>query len=152
MFGLYALVLRQKLAFERGRVMIIKHQQKPVVRFLDTTVIYFDDDDETWVAHSLKTDQIGYGDSIGDALSELYRVVSFLIEEHGKDPSIPLFRDAPDEIVAKSVKAKKLPGEISEVAWKRATGRWPKELSADFDTVRHTEKFIAEQNFEECGA
>jgi len=124
----------------RGGVVSFGTEAETVWKWImakDTTssdywaVIYYDTEDECWVAHSLDTDQVGTGGRIVDALADLIRAVQALFELAKQDNSIALFRKAPPEIVAKIKKAKKLPGEVYEVAHRMVHGKWPSDVSLD---------------------
>jgi len=91
----------------------------------DSVVIYFSQEDNCWIAHGLRTDQIGTGDRIVDALAEVLRAVQAIYQEALKDGSLAVYREAPKEIRDMFKTAKKLPGEIFEVAHKIAHGTWP---------------------------
>jgi endonuclease YncB( thermonuclease family) len=93
----------------------------------DSVVIYFSQEDNCWIAHGLRTDQIGTGDRIVDALAEVLRAIQAIHEEALKDGSLAVYRDAPKEIRDMFKAAKKLPGEIYEVAHKMAHGLWPED-------------------------
>jgi hypothetical protein len=95
--------------------------------FGDSVVIYFSEDDNCWVAHGLRTDQIGTGESIVDALADVLKAVQAVYEEALNDGSLAVHRDAPKEIQEMFETAKDLPGEIFEVAYKMAHGKWPED-------------------------
>lgn len=85
----------------------------------DKFVIYFCREDSEWVAHSLKTDQIGTGPCVVDAIADLMQGLKNLSELHQKDPDIEIFRDAPEEIQLMQKNAKNLDKVIMEIAYKR---------------------------------
>lgn len=99
--------------------------------FADEVVIYHSAEDECWIAHSLRTDQIGAGDRIVDALAALIRGVRELCKMAREDETIALERPAPEEIRRLFTGADTLPIEMFEVAHKMATGQWPEELSVE---------------------
>ena len=101
------------------------------MRLDDQVVIYFSRADDRWIAHSLRTDQIGVGDCIVDALAEMIRVVDHLLAEAQADPTIAVLREAPAAVKKGAAKAKVLPGELFEIAHKKATGNWPAGLEVD---------------------
>ena len=110
--------------------------------FVDHCVIYYARTDKCWVAHSLRTDQIGAADSVVEALAALLRAVDFVLEDAADDPTLTVFREAPPEIQEMSRQAMPLPKEIYEIAHKMARGEWPKEFAPEF---RATHKpYIAE--------
>lgn len=94
----------------------------------DTIVIYHSAEDGCWIGHSLRTDQIGTGGSVIEALADAIRAVDQVLDLAAHDKSIAAFREAPDEVkqIAKSSKA--LPEELYEIAHKMARGNWPAEL------------------------
>lgn len=93
----------------------------------DSVVIYWSEDDGRWIAHSLKTDQVGTGDRIVDALADVLNAVKSVCEEAEKDPTLAVLRDAPHDIRERAARAKKLPREIYEVAHKMVHGTWPED-------------------------
>lgn len=101
--------------------------KKRTLHFSDKAVIYHSPEDGCWIAHSLKTDQIGTGDQVIDALADLIRGVRAVLRLAEKDESIAYLRDAPGEIKKLAARSKTLPREIFEVAYRRATGGWPKD-------------------------
>jgi len=105
----------------------MKDKMKKIPHFADAAVIYHSKEDGCWIAHSLKTDQIGTGDQVIDALADLIRGVRALLKLAMKDPTIAYLREAPQNIKDLARKSKKLPGEIFEVAYRRVTGKWPQD-------------------------
>lgn len=95
--------------------------------YSDEVVIYWSEEDGCWIAHTIRTDQIGTGERIVDALADALKAVSSIIEEAGKDPTLALYRDAPNEIKDIAKTAKQLPLEIYEVAHKMVHGKWPED-------------------------
>ena len=91
----------------------------------DKLVVYWADDDAVWVGHSLRTDQIGVGDSPVEALADAIKAVLQVKELADEDETIALFRDAPADIQRMAEEAQPLPKELYEVAHWMATGRWP---------------------------
>lgn len=118
--------------------------KKKNVGFKDEIVVYHSEEDGCWIAHSLRADQIGAGDRIVDALADLIRGMVSLLAMAREDETIGLHREAPPEIKAIAAKSTILPGEIFEVAYKMATGRWPKEISPDFKATDEHTSFRAE--------
>ncbi len=110
-----------------------KHKIKP---FTDECVIYFYQPDKCWVAHSLKTDQIGTGECVVDSLADLILAVNQCVEAANEDPTIGLFRDAPDSIKKKVANAEMLPLEIYEIAYKKVHGTWPAYIKAHFESKK----------------
>jgi hypothetical protein len=94
----------------------------------DTIVIYFSHEDNCWVGHSLKTDQIGTGESVLTALTDAIRAVDTVHQIAHDDPSVAFLRDAPTEIQEMAKTAPLLPKELYEIAHRRVRGTWPDEL------------------------
>jgi hypothetical protein len=94
----------------------------------ETCVIYESAEDGCWVAHGLRTDQIGTGDCVVDALVDFIRALDQIIKVAGREKNVELYRPAPPEIRAKAKTAKKLPREICEIAHKTLCGKWPSGL------------------------
>lgn len=120
--------------------------------FSDTAVIYHSRQDGCWIAHSLKTDQIGTGEQVVEALADLIRAVRSVLALARADQSIAYLRDAPPKIKAMAAKNKKLPHEIFEVAYRRATGRWPQNwtLPKPIDAAHSFTTRIAEDFHEKA--
>jgi len=100
-------------------------------------VIYYSRKDKCWVAHSLDLDQIGTGDCVLDALVGLLRAVDHVYHYAQKDPSLCVYRDAPDSVWDMFKTAQQLPGEIFEIAHKIVHHTWPEDIHADFDTKKN---------------
>ena len=100
--------------------------------FRDTYVIYFSRDDKCWIAHSLRTDEFGTGDSIITALADGMKAVDQCIELVKQNPKIELFAEAPQEIQAMARRAQNLPKEMYEIAHKKLYGKWPEDLTPAF--------------------
>jgi hypothetical protein len=100
---------------------------KKKIQVKETTVIYFSEEDDCWIAHGIHTDQIGTGSRIVDALADFLKAIEQICEEAAKDPTLAYLREAPPEIKEKYRTANKLPGEIYEVAYKMVHGHWPKD-------------------------
>ena len=97
----------------------------------DTCVIYHSEEDGCFVAHSLRTDQIGTGDCVVAALADLMRAIEELLELAEKERDVAIYRDAPPEIRRMAKRAKPLPVELYEIAHKMVHGEWPKELAVN---------------------
>lgn len=106
-------------------------------KFVDTCVIYFSKTDNCWIAHSLRTDQIGTGDCIISALADSLRAVAQVAMAAKEDATLTLFREAPKAIQAKAKKAEELPREMYEIAHKMAHGSWPEEIEPAFHSKHH---------------
>ena len=94
----------------------------------ETCVIYESSEDGCWVAHGLRTDQIGTGDSVVEALVDFMRALDQIIKVARREKNVELYRPAPPEILAKAKTAKRLPSEIYEIAHKTLYGKWPSGL------------------------
>lgn len=99
--------------------------KKKKTRTFDTCVIYFSRTDDCWIAHSLRTDQIGTGDCIINALADNLLAVSQVAIAAKEDPTLTLFRDAPKAIKDKALRAEELPREMYDIAYKMVHGSWP---------------------------
>lgn len=115
-----------------------------VKNFEDTALIYHSQEDGCWIAHSLRTDQIGTGVDMGRALADLIRGIDSLLEVAREDETMAYLREAPDDIKARAAASRKLPREIYEVAHKIARGEWPEEIDPAFMAQDDDEEFTAE--------
>ena len=68
--------------------------------FDDFLVVDYSEDDGCWVAHSLRTDQIGTGPTKVEALADLIRAVYQVCDAAAEDESIAYLRDAAPETQA----------------------------------------------------
>jgi len=101
----------------------------------DRVVVYPSSEDQCWVAHSLRTDQIGVGDSIVEAVVDLVGAVRNLIAEAAKDERVQVGQDAPPEIQRLAESAEKLPDSIISVITQRVCGPWPKSWPTDVQDI-----------------
>lgn len=108
----------------------------------DTCVVYFSKADGCWVGHSLRTDQVGTGDCVLEALADLLKAVKGLLELKAEDPDIEVLRRAPDKIRRMAEKAEPLPRELYEIAHKMVQGDWPGDIPVDV-TPPHRRSFKA---------
>lgn len=115
----------------------------------DTAVIY--EQEGYWVAHSLRTDQVGVGDRIVDALADLIIATHQVCDLAAEDDTIACFREAPAKIQRMAAQAKPLPGEIYEVAHKMATGEWPEGWEPPTPTKDGRKKYRTEVSKETAG-
>jgi len=97
-------------------------------RFADKVVIYESREDGCWIAHSLRTDQIGTGDCVVEALADAIKAIDELVALAEEDGSVALFRPAPAKIRRMAETAAKLPREVYEIAHRRARNTWPREI------------------------
>jgi len=112
-------------------------KKKSTGSFVDTCVIYFSKTDECWIAHSLRTDQIGTGNCIINALADSLLAVSQVAIAAKEDSTLTLFREAPRAILNKAKTAEELPREMYEIAHKMAHGSWPDEIEPAFHSKHH---------------
>ena len=91
-------------------------------------MIYWSKQDECWVAHSLRTDQIGLGQGPVYALADMIKAVDQVMDVAAEDASITPWREAPARVQNMVEKADVLPREMYEVAHRMALGEWPKHL------------------------
>jgi hypothetical protein len=92
--------------------------------FKDEFVIYYSKTDKSWIAHSLCTDQLGYGDCVVNAIVDLLIGTKNLLDLHAKDPDVEIYRQAPERIKRYGKRAKRLP----EVLWEVACERYENKL------------------------
>ena len=86
--------------------------------FADILVIYPSHDDvepDLWVAHSVRTDQVGVGHDPVEAVRELAIAVRTLFEEAHKDARVLIEQPAPVEVLKKMAGGEPLP----EPMWER---------------------------------
>ena len=103
----------------------------------DVWVIYPSREDHgRYIAHSLRTDQIGVGECIVDAIVELTIALRTLAKETKRDPHLNPYRDAPTEVWDMLNRAKKLPAEVLEVAAMHLKGRNTPTRSRKWQDVR----------------
>lgn len=105
--------------------------------FKDEFLVYYSVQDKSWIAHSLHTDQLGYGDCVVNAIVDLLIGTKNLLKLKRKDPEIEVFCEAPEEILNRRKKAKLLP----PVLWEVAMERFSKKLQypAHFDVPQNTQ-------------
>jgi hypothetical protein len=61
----------------------------------DVCLVYWSQADKRYVAHSMRTDQIGTGDCIVHAMADLLHAVKDLLELAEQDASIQVLKPAP---------------------------------------------------------
>ena len=106
----------------------------------DICVIYESRQDNCWIAHSLRTDQIGTGDCVVNALADLLKAVQQILNLAKQEDDIAVLREAPTRIQRMAKTAQTLPREIYEIAHKRVHGEWPKDFEPNFKTP-HRRKY-----------
>jgi hypothetical protein len=134
-------VNRKLEAIVRRRIQPAK---KKLPGFTDSVVIYHSTDDNCWIAHSLRTDQVGTGVDMGRALADLIQGIDQLLEIASEDVTVAYLREAPADVRAIAAKSKPLPKEIYEVAHKIARGEWPEDIDPAFLAQNDDETFTAE--------
>ncbi|MDY7011139.1 MAG: hypothetical protein SVV80_10370 [Planctomycetota bacterium] len=106
----------------------------------DMCVIYESRQDNCWIAHSLRTDQIGTGDCVVNALADLLKAIEQIFDLANQEKDISVLREAPTRIQQMAKTADPLPREIYEIAYKRVHGEWPKDIKARFE-IPHRRKY-----------
>jgi hypothetical protein len=101
---------------------------RPRRNFRETCVIYASSEDDCWVAHGLRTDQIGTGNCVVDALADFMKAMDQVLKAASEGKNITVLRAAPPEIKAMAKRARPLPREIYEIAHKKLYGRWPRDF------------------------
>jgi hypothetical protein len=107
----------------------------------DTLVIYRSQEDGCWIAHSLRTDQVGVGDRIVVALADAIKAVHQVSDLAAGDSTIRLRREAPPDVQEMARRAKPLPREIYEIAHKMVHGQWPEYLHTDIKPQDDVDSF-----------
>ena len=101
---------------------------RPKRRFRETCVIYESSEDGCWLAHGLRTDQIGTGNCVVDALADFMKAIDQVLKIASQGKNISVLRPAPPEVRAMAKTARRLPREIYEIAHKKVYGHWPQEF------------------------
>ena len=91
----------------------------------DKCVVYWSRQDSMWVSHSLRTDQIGVGGCVLDALVDLMKGVNSLLAIAAEDETVKVLREAPARIQNLAKNAEPLPKELYEIAYRKVHGDWP---------------------------
>jgi len=99
-----------------------------------------------YVAHSLRTDQVGVGDCVLDAYLELAANIRGLLREAKRDPRIEIYQEAPPAIWKLAAKARPLPREIEEIAAQRLTGHMPESEHNHIPRYRKPRKVVPPQH------
>ena len=97
----------------------------------ETLLIYYSEEDQRWVAHGLRTDQIGDGESMLGALVDAMRAIDAVFLAAHDDPTLASLREAPEEIQKIAKDAKLLPRELYEIAYRRVRGSWPDDMQVE---------------------
>lgn len=100
-----------------------------LIGFEDTIIIYYSAEDSCWIAHSLRTDQIGACDHPVSALVALVKAVRAIVQLAKRDESIAYLREAPPEIQRRARNAKLIPASVFGMACDMAAGDWPSDWS-----------------------
>lgn len=117
--------------------------KKPSIPIKDEFVIYYSKEDESWIAHSLRTDQMGLGDCVVDALADLMLGLHNLHQLAKTQKDIQIAFEAPDEIKKIARQAKHLDDCILEIAFKKFCKTWPKYYNVHID-ISQTERLTGE--------
>lgn len=120
--------------------------------FEESVVLYYSDEDRAWIAHGLRTDQIGVGDRIVDALADFLKAIDQVLQNAREDRTLAYLREAPEDIQRMHDEARRLPNEIYEVAHKMAHGDWPEDIDPGFNANRKDVTFTAKIPAEPCAA
>jgi len=117
----------------RALRMIVTERAMPRerIKLNETLVIFYSDEDQRWIAHGLRTDQIGDGDSVIAALEDGIRAIDAVLSVAHDDPTVAVLREAPADVQARARNSTPLPREIYEIAHRRARGDWPDEVPVD---------------------
>ena len=100
-------------------------------------LIYYSKTENLWIAHGLRTDQIGVGDCVLDAYVDYLHGMIDLVDLSKEVDHIEIFRTPPKKILKKAEKAQLLPRELYDVAYKRVHGDWPQDLKVTTKPSRH---------------
>ena len=84
-------------------------------------------DDGLFIAHSIRTDQLGMAETVGGAIYELLVALRKLYEEHEKDPAVRIDRMADESIQALYFNSDPLP----EKYWHEAKSRLSNESDGE---------------------
>jgi hypothetical protein len=89
----------------------------------------------------MRTDQIGTGVRIVDALADMIRAVHQICRQAAADESLAYLREAPQDIQHLYSTAQKLPKETYEIAHKMVHGEWPSYLKLENTNQAKKERF-----------
>jgi hypothetical protein len=123
---------------------IVSRERKAITEFRDTAVIYYSPEDRCWIAHSLRTDQVGTGEDMVQAFADLVRGIDGLLELADEDETVKFLREAPKDIQKMAASSRPLPKEMYEIAHKLARGQWPQEIDPAFVARNDDETFTTE--------
>jgi hypothetical protein len=99
--------------------------------FQDECLLYYSDEDRCWIAHSLRSDQVGTGPDVVQALADLIKAIDQILALARREGDIEILREAPSEIKEKMKSANHLPNELYEIAHKIARGTWPEGFKVE---------------------
>ncbi len=111
--------------------------QKKKRSFTDTLLIYESERDKCWLAHSLRTDQVGMGACWFEALTDGIKAIDGIIALAEDMGDIAVLRNAPENIQEMARRAKELPEEICEIARKKLYGKWPDYVKVTIDLPQY---------------
>lgn len=109
----------------------------------EAAVVYWSKPDRRWIAHGLRTDQIGAGESPIRALADLMLALDQVVAEAARQ-NISALRPAPPAIRRLASRGKALPVEVYRIAERIARGDWPADLVVDFEPIRRTTTFTTD--------
>lgn len=115
--------------------------EKRTSPFRDEFIIYYSKEDASWVAHSLHTDQMGFGDCVVDALVDLMIGLHNLLNLAKREKVQVLF-EAPDDIKEFVRTAKPIAECILQIAIEKFQNRIPPEYTLHVD-IPQTERLKA---------
>ena len=95
----------------------------------DTFFVYFSEEDDSWIGHSLRMDQIGDGIGVVKALSDCIGGIMSVLAVVDKDGEIGHLRDAPDDIISASAVADQLHPTLFHTAYNMVKYGYPSDWS-----------------------
>lgn len=95
----------------------------------ELVVIFWSDDDQEFIAHSLNHDEFGTGETALLALADCIRAVGQIKRLALEDGRIQLLRKAPPELWERARAAEPLPAEAIKVATWMANDHWPELMT-----------------------
>jgi hypothetical protein len=123
-------------------------QNNGITPFKDECVIYYSTEDASWIAHSLNTDQMGFGDCVVDALVDLMVGLQNLLALAQKE-NVEVIVQAPPEIQRLRQNARQLPDCLVQIAKERFYHQLPLEWGISID-IPQSELMITPLPIEEC--
>lgn len=121
--------------------------------FPDHFVVYRsteEEDERRYVAHSIRTDQVGMGDDMEEAIVDLFAALRTLFAEAERDPRVVVAQKAPEEVVDRFLESPRLPDEIWSRVFSRLRGIRHEEEGYWQPDVEDDEEEVAAQELEEA--